>query len=263
MKVFIVSLCNAFDDFKEISGEGNACIVDSTAAAKLLETEAQALLKWKDSLQSHSLNSWTSTNSTPCNWFGITCNFGGTSELAVTEINLSGAGLEGNLDALDFSSLPSLVRFNLSMNTLYGTIPPSLGTLSKLTSLSLYLNQFSGSIPLSLANLSLLTKIDLSTNNLTGEISPRFLTSWTKLVSLELQENNLTGAIPSEIGLLSNLRIVRLFENQLNGSIPPEMGDLKNLVELGLYKNDLSGTIPVSLCNLTQLTNFQVPFLKK
>ncbi|KAI3876711.1 hypothetical protein MKX03_019194 [Papaver bracteatum] len=63
-----------------------------------VEQEVDALLKWKSSLvnQTHSLlPSWkiNSTRSTtsPCKWYGITCNKDG----GVTELKITALGLEG------------------------------------------------------------------------------------------------------------------------------------------------------------------------
>ncbi|MCY4651701.1 MAG: trypsin-like peptidase domain-containing protein, partial [Dehalococcoidia bacterium] len=74
-----------------------------------------------------------------------------------------------------------------------------------------------------------------------------------RVTELDLSINGLSGVIPSDLGDLSNLQVLRLNNNDLTGAIPPELGDLTNLIELYLYNNDLSGEIPVELGNLTNL----------
>lgn len=115
--------------------------------------EAEALLQWKDNLQDRSLSmlaSWTqlpnnksnSSSISPCTWYGIHCNHFGS----VTGINLTGSGIEGTLHEFVFSSFHDLAYVDLSMNSLFGTIPPEISYLSKLQYLDLSTNQFYGII---------------------------------------------------------------------------------------------------------------------
>ncbi|KAJ8616196.1 hypothetical protein MRB53_035568 [Persea americana] len=183
----------------------NQCSVAATASLK--SPEKEALLNWTGSLfQSQALNSW-SLNVSLCNWTGITCN--GAKE-AVTEINLPNYGLQGTLDQLSFSSFQSLVRLNLTNNTLNGTIPSHIGALSRLTYLDLSKNQLLGNLPLSLANLTLISDFNISDSILTGEISARLFANRSQIFSIRLARNRLTGELPSEIGRLTNLSVLDL-----------------------------------------------------
>ncbi|XVF27997.1 hypothetical protein REPUB_Repub14bG0157800 [Reevesia pubescens] len=219
--------------------------------------EAKALLRWKESLPNQSsLQSWTlaannNRNLTsPCNWFGISCNNAGS----ITQINLPSARIGGNLSNLDFSSFPNLTCLNLSYNILSGPIPSELGSLSKLTHLNLSLNFLSGFLPLSLANLTQISFLYVGNNLINGELDPRLFSNWNRLQYLELHNNNFTGMIPSEIGLLVNLVELALSSNRFHGFVPSEIGNLVNLDALALHRNHLSGPIPSSLGNLTKLT---------
>ncbi|XP_048139169.1 leucine-rich repeat receptor-like serine/threonine-protein kinase At1g17230 isoform X4 [Rhodamnia argentea] len=85
--------------------------------------EAEALLNWKSTLDNRSqslLSSWHGNN--PCLFTGVACNHHG----AITHVNLSGLGLRGTLDGLDFSRLTSVVSFDLANNSIYGSIPSSI-----------------------------------------------------------------------------------------------------------------------------------------
>ena len=145
-----------------------------------LTSQAQALLHWKSTLQTHQpLSSWN-PHVHPCNWTGITCRDTNKRRQVITKIYLSNKGLVGKLDALDFFSLPSIRTLDLSDNQLSGVIPPSICLLSKLTYLNLSYNVLSGLIPGSIGNL-------------------------TNINSLFLWRNNLFGPIPPEIGKLRNL----------------------------------------------------------
>ena len=69
----------------------------------------------------------------------------------------------------------------------------------------------------------------------------------SRVSGLNLYNNQLRGEIPSELGVLDNLKSLYLHHNQLRGEIPSELGILDNLVELYLSGNRLSGCIPEGL----------------
>ncbi|KAJ0961566.1 hypothetical protein J5N97_001551 [Dioscorea zingiberensis] len=140
-------------------------------------------------------------------------------EIGIRRIQLSQMGLEGKLETLNFSALPSLRVLDLSNNHLHGSIPAAMSSLSKLTSL------------------------DLSTINLTGTI-PSELGSLTRLYTLELFENQICGSIPSSLGNLTLLRSLSLSRSNLSGPIPHALGNLTGLNFLYLEENNLSGSIP-------------------
>ncbi|KAI6674388.1 hypothetical protein NL676_002294 [Syzygium grande] len=126
----------------------------STSFSTIHATEnkdgAEALLNWKSTLDNHSqslLSSWQGDN--PCGFTGVACDDFG----AIAHLNLSYLGLRGTLDGLDFSRLTGVVSFELANNSIYGSIPSSIGNLSKLNSLDLCFNELSGDIPPSLGML--------------------------------------------------------------------------------------------------------------
>ncbi|KAE8656602.1 hypothetical protein F3Y22_tig00116997pilonHSYRG00037 [Hibiscus syriacus] len=67
------------------------------------QKEADALLKWKASLDNQSrsfLSSWDGNG--PCNCTGIICG----NSTRVSQLNLSSSGLQGTLHSFRFSSFP-------------------------------------------------------------------------------------------------------------------------------------------------------------
>ncbi|KAG4912354.1 hypothetical protein AAZX31_19G073400 [Glycine max] len=209
--------------------------------------EANALLKWKASLDNQSqasLSSWIGNN--PCNWLGITCDVSNS----VSNINLTRVGLRGTLQSLNFSLLPNILILNISYNSLSGSIPPQIDALSNLNTLDLSTNKLSGSIPNTIGNLSKLQYLNLSANGLSGSI-PNEVGNLNSLLTFDIFSNNLSGPIPPSLGNLPHLQSIHIFENQLSGSIPSTLGNLSKLTMLSLSSNKLTGSIPPSIGNLT------------
>ncbi|CAH1412480.1 unnamed protein product [Lactuca virosa] len=189
--------------------------------------EANALLKWKESLEipnNSLLSSWLplpmkSSASVPCtSWFGVVCNI----DWSIHRLNLCSSGLKGTLHQFPFSLLHNLTYFDLGMNNFFGPIPPEIRLLSKLVYLDFSENKFSGVIPSEIGNLHHLT-------------------------IFYLDSNNISGSIPSSLSDLISLKVLYLDQNQLSGPIPIELENLKHLTDLALNTNQLSGSIPSSL----------------
>ncbi|CAH1413897.1 unnamed protein product [Lactuca virosa] len=223
---------------------------------------ADALLKWKESLEipkNSLLSSWipiplNSSASVPCtSWFGVVCNADGS----IQKLNLNSSGLKGTLHQFSFSLLHNLTHFDLSLNNLFGPIPPEIQLLSKLVYLDFTENKFSGVIPPEIGTLHQLSILYLNSNNISGSI-PSSLGDLTSLIVLCLHQNQLSGPIPIEIGNLKSLTHLAVYKNQLTGSIPSSLGNLTSLNLLYLYQNQLSGKIPAELGNLKSLTDLQL-----
>ncbi|XP_066380792.1 MDIS1-interacting receptor like kinase 2-like [Miscanthus floridulus] len=218
-----------------------------------LGSQTAALLQWKSTLR-HSppaLDSWQQGTS-PCssNWTGVACaavQRGRRAPLAVTEISLPNAGLDGYLGELNFSALPFLTYIDLTYNRLHGEIPLSITSLPALSYLDLGANWLNGSIPSEFGNMPRLNQLGFAFNNLTGRI-PASLGNLTTLVCLSTGKNLLTGPIPEELGNLASLELLELSKNALSGQIPKILGNLTKLNILHLGFNNLSGPIPHEIC---------------
>jgi DNA-binding SARP family transcriptional activator len=223
------------------------------------QTEYQALVTiynetggsdWRES------HGWLS-GSSPCNWFGVTCNGGSVSELHLPDNNLRG------VIPAAISLLTNLKLLNLEFNQLSGPIPSELGGLSHLEFLVLAGNsRLSGPVPPELGKLTHLYVLALSSyeggTQLSGPIPPE-LGNLRGLTDLVLANSLVTGSIPPELGGLTNLGYLDLSNNPLIGTLPPELGNLVNLrtFSIGEGKNELRGPLPVSLMNLKKLQTFQ------
>lgn len=73
-----------------------------------------------------------------------------------------------------------------------------------------------------------------------------------------LNKNYVNRSIPSELGNLSNLKILYLTYNRLTGTIPSSLGSLTKLQYMLLGANQFSGSLDVKDVNLTHLKSLDV-----
>ncbi len=93
----------------------------------------------------------------------------------------------------------------------FGTIPPSLASLTALRTLGLQGNQLTGSLPTALGSLLHLQMLSVAANRLSGRVPP--LAGLTDLRMMELTSNLLTGDMPTLDGM-RQLEVAYLDENR-------------------------------------------------
>ncbi|RVW13684.1 Receptor-like protein 12 [Vitis vinifera] len=193
------------------------------------------------------------------------CNFRGSipnSMANLTQLvymDLSGNAFSGPVPS--FSLSKNLTRIDLSHNHLAGQILSSHWSgLENLVTLDLRNNSLNGSLPMHLFSLSSLQKIQLSNNQFSGPFSEFDVKSFSVLDTLDLSSNNLEGPIPVSVFDLKRLNILDLSSNKFNGTVElSSFQKLGNLTTLSLSYNNLSinssvgnPTLPL-LLNLTTL----------
>eukprot|EP00899_Mesostigma_viride_P017719 jgi/Mesvir1/25949/Mv20942-RA.1 len=141
----------------------------------------------------------------------------------------------GSLELLEELTIEYVWNYHLS-----GTIPPELGSLSRLTTLDLLIwKNMSGTIPPELKFLSNLETLSLGgPNELSGTIPPE-LGSLSKLTYLSVGDTQLSGTIPPELASAPKLTAVALYNNKLVGSIPPQLGINAGSISLYLVNNSM------------------------
>ncbi len=175
----------------------------------------------------------------------------------VTHIYFRNNNMQGTIP-VSIGDMTKLVQINFEMNNISGSLPPEIGNLTELRYLYIWHTNISGTIPKEIGKLTNLIHLHLDKNNLTGTV-PVEIGNLIKLEELYLDHNaELTGDFPDEICNLTNLKILCLDFDNLTGSLPEEIGNLTNLTELGLYDNNLTGQIPASLSNLTKVENLML-----
>ncbi|CAL5340940.1 unnamed protein product [Camellia sinensis] len=188
--------------------------------------EIAALNALKEIWKNTPLN-WVGSDPCGNGWEGIHC-----TNSRVTSITLASMGLTGQLD--------------LSYNSgLIGSLPQSIGNLTKLSNLILVSCGFSGPIPETIGSLQQLSILSLTSNNFSGPIPPS-IGNLSNLYWLDLSVNKLSGTIPVSPGLdmLVNAKHLLFDHNKLSGKIPSTLGLVKTLEILFLSNNQLTGPFP-------------------
>ncbi|XP_028070503.1 probable leucine-rich repeat receptor-like protein kinase At5g49770 isoform X5 [Camellia sinensis] len=199
--------------------------------------------------------------SDPCgnSWDGIHC-----TNSRVTSITLASVGLTGQLSG-DIQWLSELQTLDLSDNKgLTGSLPRSIGNLTKLSNLMLVSCGFSGPIPETIGSLQQLRVLSLSSNSFSGPIPPS-IGNLFNLYWLDLTGNKLSGTIPVSNGNTPGLdKLVKAKHfhcgrNQLSGEIPPQLFNSNmSLIHVIFDNNTLSGKIPSTI---GQVRTLEILFL--
>ncbi|KAI5683155.1 hypothetical protein M9H77_04383 [Catharanthus roseus] len=221
-----------------------------------ISTDKTSLLALKSTISDPTkilTNNWSSETS-PCDWIGISCS---SLHNRVTALNISKMGLSGSISP-QFGNLSFLVSIDFSSNNFHGFLPQEFVRLRRLRFISLAFNNFIGEIPSWFGFLPNLQFLNLKNNSFTGSL-PATLSNASKLESLDFSFNSIEGMIPKEFGDFLSLRILIVQFNTLTGNIPSAIFNITTLETLSFTKNRLSGNLPVDICS--NLPNLNVLFL--
>ncbi|RHN50293.1 putative non-specific serine/threonine protein kinase [Medicago truncatula] len=244
----------------------NLLCAESFHMNKCVETDLQALLKFKNALilGRNDLTSWKGEEC--CKWEGISCdNFTHhVIGLNLGPINYTKA-LRGKLDS-SICELQHLIFLELSYHYLEGKIPHCMGSLGQLKELKLSGNKFVSVIPSSLRNLSSLQTLDISYNYFMFSNDLEWLSHLSNLRYLDLSYVNLTLAVDwlssiSKIHSLSELHLYGCGLHQVTPKSIPHLNTSIFLKSLNLGGNSLNSSILPWVINVGKvLTNLDLSF---
>ena len=142
----------------------------------------------------------------------------------------------------------AVLYFSTNGNDWYQCASPQTdaGRTGKNTKACGTVNPFFGAAPF-LSNVSECTWAGIGCTTSTGLVN-----------DIELANNNLVGTIPTELGLLTELKVWAMERGGLRGTIPSQVGTLQQLTLLSLDVNSLTGTLPQELFTLRQLTELDL-----
>ncbi|CAN8266102.1 unnamed protein product [Cochlearia groenlandica] len=183
----------------------------------------------------------------------------GLFNLGLQEMDFSGNGLTGSIPRGSSRFFESLIKLDLSRNSLSGNIPGEVGLFNNLRYLNLSWNSFNTRVPPEIEFLQNLTVLDLRNSELIGSV-PVDICDSRSLQIIQLDGNSLTGSIPEGLGNCSSLKLLSLSHNKLTGPIPKSLSKLQQLRILKLEANKLSGEIPKELGELQNLLLVNISF---
>lgn len=186
-------------------------------------------------------------------------------ERRVVKLNLGVMNLDGSIPE-EIGKLTALKRLLLSENKkLVGSLPESLYNLENLETIIIKFSGIEGGISPSIKKLKNLDTLDLwanlrndallnkvNDNRLKGKL-PKELGELKKLRFLRIGRNDFEGELPAEIGNMESLNFFDFADCKIEGGIPKSFGNLDNLVSLFASKNKLTKPIPEELCDAKRL----------
>ncbi|CAA0831544.1 Probable LRR receptor-like serine/threonine-protein kinase [Striga hermonthica] len=200
------------------------------------KNEVDGLISFKRAIiedPSLALSNWSTLDSNPCQWYGVSCSTAGDH---VLELNISGKSLRG-------------------------FISPELKKLSGLQQLVLHGNLLMGSIPSEIGVLKNLKVLDLGSNRLTGKIPPE-IGNLSSILKINLESNGLSGKLPYELGKLKYLEELRLDRNRFMGTVPAR-NDSDKVYPFSSFGTFASNGITMGFCRFSRLkvADFSYNFL--
>ncbi|MEX0720964.1 MAG: T9SS type A sorting domain-containing protein [Balneolaceae bacterium] len=166
---------------------------------------------------------------------------------------------ESTADIPNMSFAPSLRRISFYGGGWSGPIPDWIGDVAALEDVHFQDMDITGTIPNNLADSDAIVSIHLEDLNIEGGLPDAWSTAQSlQEISIIDNENMEIGAIPSWLGQLSNLEILRLADAGLTGEIPTNFINIGSQV-LNLRDNpDLTGEVPGAFSTRTSFTELEL-----
>ncbi len=209
----------------------------ATPSPALLSLDQDTLVEFYHATGGDNWKNGASPLISVCKWPGVSCN----EDLRVVSLVMDQNNLVGTIPD-SIGSLSKLRTLIIASNYLNGTMPASIGNLTSLDKLCFRNTKFNGSVPLEIFSLPSLTSITIGSNyNMLWTIPPQ-IGNMKQLEEFNVYQSGLHGTIPNEISQLTNLTLLALQYGQLNGTVPNL--ERTSITKLSLNDNRLSGPVP-------------------
>lgn len=177
----------------------------------------------------------------------------------ITQITLPSKNLTGTISWKYLRNMSHLHTLDLSSNSLKGSVPSWLWSLSSLVRVNLSNNKLGGSFGFEPTSgnrsLSAVQVLNLSSNRFTNSAP---LTGFQNLTVLDLSHNDL-GTLPPSFSNLTNLQHLDISSCKVSGSLKP-LSFLRKLTHLDVSNNNIIGTFPLDFPPLSNLKYLNVSY---
>jgi hypothetical protein len=201
---------------------------------------------------------WIGTNTSQCDWYGITCD----SEGYIQAIDLNFNNVTGSFPSYEIFSLSRLESLKMSGNNLTGEAQLLLSPSIREVNISH--NRFTSMLPIRewRSGYNSLVSADVSHNDINQDCSEVLTIVPPNIRILRFNDNSIHGQLPSSFPILEELRELFINNNRLSGAIPSIAASLPMIEYLNLANqtsnnNDdntgLTGPIPLRWSNLLDL----------
>ena len=191
----------------------------------------------------------------PCDIYrdGPTCAFGRITALTLRDNNLTGSITNWT----GVGALHNLSWIDMSINEISGSLPAEIGNIQNIEVINMAWNRLDGGLPTTMGALNAngyasLNELSFEYNQMGGTL-PSELGLLTKVRMFNFGHNSISGTIPAELTNLTEAQVLYVSGNSLSGSLPEELGKMADLRFLNASDNSLSGTLPPSVGALRAL----------
>ncbi len=165
-----------------------------------------------------------------------------------------------NLHSLQYIVFGKVINFNdpvilkrAQNDSISGSYPSFLSSLSNLLFMYLYGTQHSGTIPSSWSTMTQLNAMVLGGTFITGTLPSTIFQNLTNLRYFVVGTGTMTGTIPSTVGSLIHCKVFSINSNHFTSTVPSSVSSLQYLEYFYIYQNSLNGTIPIAVSQMKSL----------
>eukprot|EP01026_Neomeris_dumetosa_P017167 TRINITY_DN1655_c0_g3_i1.p1 TRINITY_DN1655_c0_g3~~TRINITY_DN1655_c0_g3_i1.p1 ORF type:complete len:733 (-),score=27.58 TRINITY_DN1655_c0_g3_i1:67-2265(-) len=256
--------CEDGNDFPIISSSPTPTLptigIDCSSESAL-SCDAEALIRFKESLTRgiEVLDSWVGED--PCGWDYITCFNVSMGSYRVAKVDLHDDDIDYRLTGTlvpDWSNLRYVSHLEIAQQNITGSLPEEYSVLTQLTKFLFQQTELTGTLPTVYTAWKNLIEFVAIANNFEGTI-PMEYSLFDRLTKFHVRGNkNLGGTLPPHFSILTNLESFQVVEQKIYGTIPVEWSTWRNIEVIFVWDNKLSGTLHPEFSMFTNLDRIRI-----